>query len=217
MEPVRPLRDVFADLAGTDAGEARAALAAAGHDLSDDLLRTAIDGYAGTAPAEVAEHLAAADGADDGLALLASAPAGPWDGEVVLDPADDLAADDLAADDLAADDLDAADLLDVPAATVTGPADPADHVTDDAPADHAFGTGDADDPDEDLGPDDLDTLDDLDALDAPAAGHPVDGQGADADLGFDDGFGAGSPIDDLDDDGADDGPDAQTHDVHDAG
>lgn len=207
MEPVRPLRDVFADLAGTDAGEARAALAAAGHDLSDDLLRTAIDGYAGTAPAEVAEHLAAADGPDDGLALLATAPAGPWDAEVALDPADDLAADD----------LDAADLLDAPAGTLIDPTDPTHHVTDDAATDDAFGAGDADEPDEDLGPDDLDTLDDLDALDAPAAGHPVDGQGADADLGFDDGFGAGSPIDDLDDDGADDGPDAQTHDVHDAG
>ncbi|MBI4939850.1 MAG: hypothetical protein HY830_03790 [Actinobacteria bacterium] len=212
MEPVRPLRDVFADLAGSDAAQARAALAAAGHDLSDDLLRTAIDGYAGTAPAEVAEHLAAADGADDGLALLASAPAGPWDAEVALDPADDLAGDD----------LDAADLLDVPHAPAGTVTDPADHLTDDAPADHAFGAGDADDapaPGGLGGLDGLDGLDPLEDLDAPAAGHPVDAHAADADLGFDDGFGAGSALDDLTgdltDDGADDGP--QAHDVHDAG
>jgi hypothetical protein len=132
MEPVRPLRDVFADLAGTDGGQAREALTLAGHEeLPDDLVSTAIAGYAGTAPAEVAEHLApfvAGDGVPapaDGLALLTTAPTGPWDDEVPLDGADGLDAadgfDDVSLDDAAdldggddagLDELDAADRLD---------------------------------------------------------------------------------------------------------
>jgi hypothetical protein len=108
MESVRPLRDVFADLAGHDdagsgASDPRTFLA--GHEgLPDDLLVTAIGSYAGTAPAEIAEHLApivtpssqtAPEGdhfagveASDGLNLLASAPVGSWDGEVALDHED---------------------------------------------------------------------------------------------------------------------------------
>src|SRR3954454_1961710 len=102
MEPVRPLRDVFADLAGhTDHSEPAVdsdgdesspvprSLLADYADLPDDLLGTAIDSYASTAPAEVAEHLAgfvATPGADpsDGLDLLVSVPAGTWESEVEL-------------------------------------------------------------------------------------------------------------------------------------
>jgi hypothetical protein len=109
MEPVRPLRDVFADLAGhTDHSEPAVdsdgdesspvprSLLADYADLPDDLLGTAIDSYASTAPAEVAEHLAgfiATPGADpsDGLELLASVPAGNWEGEVELADSNDLA------------------------------------------------------------------------------------------------------------------------------
>jgi hypothetical protein len=104
MESARPLRDVFADLAGHEdspgGSDPRAFLAE--HDgLPDDLLVTAIGSYAGTAPAEVAEHLApiaAATAPDSGLAdghpgadalgglnLLASAPVGAWEGEVPLE------------------------------------------------------------------------------------------------------------------------------------
>lgn len=112
MEPVRSLRDVFADLAdhtvhseptagpdgaGASVPDPRSVLADYA-DLPDDLLVTAIDSYANTAPAEVAEHLAsfvATPGADpsSGLDLLASAPTGVWEGEVDLpgwDRQDDL-------------------------------------------------------------------------------------------------------------------------------
>jgi hypothetical protein len=91
MEFARPLREVFADLAGHDADPQ--SLLAEHADLPADLLTTAIGSYASTAPAEVAEHLAPfvaggeAAGADpvDGLNLLVSAPAGTWQGEVDLD------------------------------------------------------------------------------------------------------------------------------------
>jgi hypothetical protein len=106
MEPERPLRDVFADLAGhDDGGQAAAdprAFLAEHEGLPDDLLVTAIGSYAGTAPAEVAEHLAPvvaaslpdpgepghAVGADavGSLNLLVSAPVGEWQGEVPLTP-----------------------------------------------------------------------------------------------------------------------------------
>jgi hypothetical protein len=114
MESARPLRDVFADLAGhegaaQDASDPRAFLAE--HQaLPDDLLVTAMGSYAGTAPAEVAEHLTpivtsssmmttenghdAGVGAVNGLNLLASAPVGTWDGEVPLEhEAEDATAD----------------------------------------------------------------------------------------------------------------------------
>ncbi len=99
MEPVEPLRDVLAGLAGQDTPppeDPQAFLAEHGHaDLPGDLLATAIGSYADTAPAEVAEHLSPylsahpageGDSGLEGLHLLSSAPAGPWDGEVEVDP-----------------------------------------------------------------------------------------------------------------------------------
>lgn len=104
MDPVRPLRDVFADLASDEAArQAHAAdpegfLASYGHpDLPGDLVGEAIASYADTAPPELAEHLAPLvaayspvpeldadlDGAA-GLDLLATAPA-----EDLPDPGDD--------------------------------------------------------------------------------------------------------------------------------
>lgn len=93
MQPARPLRDVFDEVARGDLGADPAdTLAASGHgDLPDQLVSEAIVSYADTAPIEVAEHLspfvklhsavpaddagAAADlPAGDGLDLLASAP-----------------------------------------------------------------------------------------------------------------------------------------------
>jgi len=143
MEPVRPLRDVFAELADHAAGPEDAgsslpdsrSLPTEYDDLPDDLLVTAINSYAGTAPAEVAEHLAefvATPGADlaNGLDLLATAPAGTWEGEVSLtdpDPAGASGLNDPAGEDsidgsdgsdddgdpgLDLDDLDSADSLD---------------------------------------------------------------------------------------------------------
>jgi hypothetical protein len=65
MEPVRPLHDIFAGLASDPAAqrggaaEPGDALRAGGHgELPDALVAEAIVSYAGTAPAEVAEHLA---------------------------------------------------------------------------------------------------------------------------------------------------------------
>lgn len=121
MDEVRPLHEVLEGIAhGADGGgdDPRAALAAGGHaDLGDDLVTTALAGWVQTAPAEMAEHVHAflADGLaladpDAGLALLASAPAGPFDGEVALDPTDDVTLDDDLWDDaFAADGLDAFD------------------------------------------------------------------------------------------------------------
>jgi hypothetical protein len=91
MQPARPLRDVFDEVARGDLGADPAeTLAGSGHgDLPDQLVSDAIVSYADTAPVEVAEHLApfvkvhsavpAGDaGADlpasDGFDLLASAP-----------------------------------------------------------------------------------------------------------------------------------------------
>jgi len=99
METARTLRDVFAALAGHGDAGADAAPAESDHrallapheGLPDDLLSTAIASYAGTAPAEVAQHLApvvtarVADPQHTGLSLLASAPVGNWEGEVELD------------------------------------------------------------------------------------------------------------------------------------
>jgi hypothetical protein len=135
MESARPLRDVFADLAGHDddsgGSDPRAFLAE--HDgLPDDLLVTAIGSYAGTAPAEIAEHLApiAAATAPDagltdghpgadalgGLNLLASAPVGAWEGEVPLEhdvPVTEVAEPDQGLDHFGdLDDLSNADSLD---------------------------------------------------------------------------------------------------------
>ncbi|MFC7529174.1 hypothetical protein [Actinoplanes sp. GCM10030250] len=58
MDSARPLRDVFADLAGT-AGDPAEVLRDAGHPaLPDELVAEAVVSYADTAPVEVAEHLA---------------------------------------------------------------------------------------------------------------------------------------------------------------
>jgi hypothetical protein len=91
MQPARPLRDVFDEVARGDLGADPAeALADSGHaDLPDQLVSEAIVNYADTAPIEVAEHLAPfvtvhsavpndSDAADlpagQGLDLLATAP-----------------------------------------------------------------------------------------------------------------------------------------------
>jgi hypothetical protein len=55
MEPARPLREVFAELAGTGStGDPGGLL----RDLPDDLVAEAVVSYAETAPVEIAEHLA---------------------------------------------------------------------------------------------------------------------------------------------------------------
>jgi hypothetical protein len=62
MASARPLRDVFADLAGEHAPATNPAevLAANGHpDLPDGLVAEAVVTYADTAPIEVAQHLSA--------------------------------------------------------------------------------------------------------------------------------------------------------------
>ncbi|HET6532972.1 MAG TPA: hypothetical protein VFH03_20475 [Actinoplanes sp.] len=94
MASARPLRDVFADLAGAPgaADDPAALLRDHGHpELPDDLVAEAVVSYADTAPVEVAEHLApyvtahSAVGADPAagdetavgwLDLLGTAPAG---------------------------------------------------------------------------------------------------------------------------------------------
>lgn len=102
----RPLKDIFADLVG-DASARPDAFSGAGHDLPPDLVAEAVVSFAGTAPAEVAEHLApfvtANSGvpveADDGLGeapdwaeLFATAPEtdglGPAELDAGLGPAD---------------------------------------------------------------------------------------------------------------------------------
>jgi hypothetical protein len=152
MEPVRPLRDVFADLASDDAArQAHAAdpsgfLESYGHpELPNDLVSEAIVNYADTAPAEVAEHLAPfviANGPvpgeggpvhGDGLGLLASAPVP----DLPEDGFDDLPA--------GADDPHGA--FDGLHATQLDPADPFDldfgggHQVDHDPADLAHDSG----------------------------------------------------------------------------
>jgi hypothetical protein len=113
MEPARPLHDIFSELArdpaaqrgeGAEPGDA---LRAGGHgELPDALVAEAIVSYAGTAPAEVAEHLApfvtghgpvpyedpAGLDVTHGLDLLATAP--------VAEPApEDAASEDAASED----------------------------------------------------------------------------------------------------------------------
>jgi len=102
----RPLKDIFADLVG-DASARPDAFSGAGHDLPPDLVAEAVVSFAGTAPAEVAEHLApfvtANSGvpveADEGLGeapdwaeLFATAPEtdglGPAELDAGLGPAD---------------------------------------------------------------------------------------------------------------------------------
>jgi len=125
MEPARPLRDVFADLAGgrgygASSGMApEEVLAAHGHpDLPEGLVAEAVVTYADTAPYEVAEHLAPyvrahtavpqPAGTDEPephwYELLTTAPAGPGlDGPDVIDAE----ASGLTARDDASSDVDA--------------------------------------------------------------------------------------------------------------
>jgi hypothetical protein len=92
MASARPLRDVFADLAGAPSDDPGALLRDQGHPaLPDDLIAEAVVSYADTAPVEVAEHLApyvtthsavgagpvpADEAAADWAGLLSTAPAG---------------------------------------------------------------------------------------------------------------------------------------------
>jgi hypothetical protein len=69
MASARPLRDVFADLAGAPSDDPGALLRDQGHPaLPDDLIAEAVVSYADTAPVEVA--------AADWAGLLSTAPAG---------------------------------------------------------------------------------------------------------------------------------------------
>ena len=73
----RPLKDVFSDLVG-DPSAGADALAAAGHDLPADLVAEAVVSFAGTAPAEVAEHLAPFVTANSGVPGEGGAETGEW-------------------------------------------------------------------------------------------------------------------------------------------
>jgi hypothetical protein len=101
MSAARPLRDVFADLAG-DHGDAMApdVLAAHGHpDLPDGLVAEAVVNYADTAPIEVAQHLAPyvmahspvpqPDGDDEPPPWLHALTSAPVVVEVPPDPVDE--------------------------------------------------------------------------------------------------------------------------------
>jgi hypothetical protein len=182
----RPLKDVFTDLVG-DPSAGADALAAAGYDLPADLVAEAVVSFAGTAPAEVAEHLAPFVTANSGV------------------PTDDAGTDDwfdllATAPESTAPDLDMDEELDDGA------------VLDAAPAAHAgigeleFGAGA--DADGDTGTDlDAVTDDDLDAdpddFDDSTVGttdEPADEPALDLDLSGD--------LDDADDDDSDDADDA---------
>jgi hypothetical protein len=227
MEPARTLRDVFAGMAGHTAGHEDAGQAtsdprtflAEHENLPDHLLVTAIGSYAGTAPAEVAEHLApivAANEADishggetvtgadamGGLNLLASAPVGAWEGEVSLDPTDHV--------DPSTDHLDTADHLDGSDQDFhlshLGAADSLDHVdhldhfdqASDVDHQHLAGMPDAAGQ-EDLfehAADNLHTIDNADTAEHPtdndtAAGHDAGQDTVDDHLGH-------VPVDGLD-------------------
>ncbi len=99
MDPARPLKSVFADLAAEDGpGHARdEVLAANGHpNLPDGLVAEAVVNYADTAPFEVAEHLAAyvqANSAVPQSGADAAAPEPDWYGLLTTaPPVTDLAA-----------------------------------------------------------------------------------------------------------------------------
>jgi hypothetical protein len=176
----RPLKDVFADLVGDPSAGAEA-LAAAGHDLPADLVAEAVVSFAGTAPAEVAEHLAPFVTANSGV------------------PTDDAGTDswfDLLAtvpDPDAGEDFDDGGVFDA------------------APADHAgigeleFGTGADGDSDLDASADDDFDADDFDegTVDAPDDSTDEPGDEPDADLGL----GLTDGLDDADDDDSDDDDD----------
>jgi hypothetical protein len=80
MASARPLRDVFADLAGAPSatGDPAALLRDQGHaGLPDELVAEAVVSYAETAPVEVAEHLAPYVTAHSAVGAE-PAPAGDW-------------------------------------------------------------------------------------------------------------------------------------------
>ena len=183
MPPARPLREVFAALAGDQAtqgvaaSDRRALLEAAGHsELPADLVAEAVVAYADTAPLEVAEHLAPfvtahsavpVDGGDDveradWFDLLAAAPGEAWlvEPEVDRGPDADPAVDGGAFSSAATTD----------GAAVTGGAT-------DAGPDLEFGQGAAGDPrqhpDPFLTPDPAAGLDALDTLHGDAFAQPV--------------------------------------------
>lgn len=185
MPPVRPLREVFAALAGDQATQGVAAsdrrglLEAAGHaELPADLVAEAVVAYADTAPLEVAEHLAPfvtahsavpVDGGDDveradWFELLAAAPGGAWlvEPEVDRGPGADSAVDGEAFSSGGAATTDGA--------AVTGSA------TDTGP-DLEFGQGAVGDPrqhpDPFLTPDPAAGLDALDAVHDDAFAQPA--------------------------------------------
>ncbi|GIF49730.1 hypothetical protein DFJ67_2912 [Asanoa ferruginea] len=175
----RPLKDVFAGLVG-DPSAGADALAAAGHDLPADLVAEAVVSFAGTAPAEVAEHLAPFVTANSGV------------------PTDDAGTDDwfdllvTAPDPNEGEELDDGTAFDAP------------------PADHAgfgeldFGTGaDADGDVDAVTDDDLDA--DLDDFDDSPAGA-TDGQADEPVLDLDGDL--SGDLDDADDDDSDDADDA---------
>jgi hypothetical protein len=73
MEPARPLREVFAELAGTGStGDPGGLL----RDLPDELVAEAVVSYAETAPVEIAEHLASFVSAHSAVGSEEPAPEG---------------------------------------------------------------------------------------------------------------------------------------------
>lgn len=180
----RPLKDVFTDLVG-DPSAAAEALAGAGHDLPPDLVAEAVVSFAGTAPAEVAEHLAPFVTAHSGVPaeseldepagwaeLLATAPepgtdfddGTPLDGLPIDQPSLDEAGLAFGAGsgdnsgrgpDLDLDTDPGGDLDDEPVAVGGGPSDYSEEPTDGFADLDAEDAADADDGDDD----DADDLD----------------------------------------------------------
>jgi len=172
----RPLKDVFTDLVG-DPSAAAEALAGAGHDLPPDLVAEAVVSFAGTAPAEVAEHLAPFVTAHSGVPaeseldepagwaeLLATAPepGTDFDDATPLDglPADQPGLGELAfgagsndtagpGPDLDLDTDPGGDLDDEPVAVGGGPSDYSGEPTDGFADFDADDAADADDDDAD--------------------------------------------------------------------
>jgi hypothetical protein len=144
MTETRPLRDVFADLAGSDGPSATSpadVLAANGHpDLPNGLVAEAVGSYADTAPVEIAEHLSPYVMAHSPVPLT-DAPevdSADWFDAVMTAPTETYAADPA--------DLDAADLDAAHGTSMADPGFETDHTLD---PDHAFDTGH---PGHDLGP-----------------------------------------------------------------
>ena len=195
------LHEVFAGMSGgTSAAEARGLLNESGFgEIPAPLLAEAIASYAGTAPIEVAEHLAPfavaqgplasftdgspadAQGLDAGLDLLTSAPLPPPVPDLEPDPFEPDAGLD-AAEDLVDADLDAAGLdVDPARALDDADIDPADLdaselegsvLAGSVPArqDDAFGTGVGAEPELTAVPVEVDEiLDDASSLDDPGA------------------------------------------------